>query len=331
MKVVHFVSLVAALGLFACSDDGGNGDMPDASTPDANPIVPEAPTQVSMVATGDFDGPMDAVVSPDGTMIYFSAHDTLSTDIESDAAIFSVAAMGGAPQLLHSGPPLEDPSGLVLSCDGSTLYIADLGYQVDDAADEEDSDKSPLYTMDVGTGNLSAFNAAGIGETAGLAFNTDCSTLYVTGYTDMGMPALFTVDPAGGSASVVASGDPLESPSGVYVDVDNIAWVMDHRNSNEVGGILWAIDEGGTASEVVTDLRISEPAGVSLVAGGRIAVIPSRDADGASQLITVDTEDMTMTTVQATDMVEPAGIRTAIGAQVMAVVDTDGDAIFRAE
>lgn len=321
MKVVKILLLAAVPGLFACSDDGDGNE----------PIEPVAPTQVSMVATGNFDGPMDAVVSPDGTMIYFSAHDTTAADEESDAAIYSVDAAGGAPQLIVGGEPLEDPSGLLMSCDGATLYIADLGYQVDDAADEEDADKSPLYSLELATGALSPMSATGVGEAAGLAFNTDCSSMYVTGYTDAGEPALFTVAPAGGAASVVASGAPLESPSGVYVDINNIAWVMDHRNSNEVGGVLWAIDETGSASEVATDLIISEPAGVSLVAGGRIAVIPTRDADGAGQLITVDTETMERTIVPAAAMLEPAGIRTAIEAPVMAVVDTDGDAIYRAE
>ena len=331
MKVVQILSLATALGLFACGDDGGNAGMPDAGTPDANEIIPQAPTQVSMVATGDFEGPMDAVVTPDGATIYFSAHNKLAANTETDAAIYSVATDGGSPQLVISGPPLEDPSGLLMSCDGSTLYVADLGYQIDDAADPADTGKAPLYSLDLANGVLSPMNATGIGASAGLALSTDCSTMYVTGYDTAGTPAVFSLSPAGGAATPVLAGAPLESPSGVYIDANNILWVMDHRDSNPVGGALWAIDQTGVATEVVTDLRISEPAGVSLVAGGQIAVIPSRDLDGNGQLITVDTVTMEQTIVPAATMVEPAGIRTAIGAPVMAVVDTDGDAIYRAE
>ena len=74
-----------------------------------------------------------------------------------------------------------------------------------------------------------------------------------------------------------------------------------------------------------------EPAGVSLVAGGRIAVIPTRDEDGGGLLRTIDTATGDETVVEVPEMAEPAGIRTATQAPVMAVVDADGDTIYRAE
>jgi DNA-binding beta-propeller fold protein YncE len=331
MRFVPILSLSLALapGLAACGDDGGSGN-PDAG-PDATTIIPIAPTGVTMVASGGFTGPMDAVATPDGSTFYFSAYDTNSTNQESTASIFRVPANGGAVEVVVGGPPLGDPSGLLMSCDGTTLYIADLSFQSQDAADAEDQDKSALFTLDLATGQLSALASTGIGEAAGLAFDTDCTTLYVTGYDENRAPALFTLQPEGGQANALASGAPLESPSGVYVDQDNIAWVMDHRDSAPLGGMLWAIDDAGTVTEVIGDLAISEPAGVSLVAGGRIAVIPARDANGAGQLITVDTVTGDQTIVAAPAILEPAGIRTAIAAPVMAVVDTDGDAIFKAE
>ena len=332
MRCLYIPILAMALAVAACGDDGDSGgDIDAAVDPDAGGLVPQAPTQISMVASGGFEGPMDAVASPDGTMFYFTAHDTNASDPTSTAAVFSVSSSGGAVEVMVSGAPLEDPSGLLMSCDGTTLYVSDLGYQVDDAALAADQDKAAIYTLDVGTQALTPLTATGLGEAAGLAFNTDCSTLYVSGYTPDGDPAVFTLAPAGGTASILAQGAPLESPSGVYVDANDIAWVMDHRDSDQLGGVLWAIDDAGNVDPVVNELSISEPAGVSLVAGGQIAVIPSRDANGMGQLITVDTVSGQQTIVQAAGIVEPAGIRTAIGAPVMAVVDTDGDAIFRAE
>jgi hypothetical protein len=316
MRFWKILPLAAALGLAACGDD------------DVNQLLPEPPTQVSMVATGDFEEPMDAVASPDGATFYFSAHDISATaNPLSSAAIFSVPSAGGEPQVLVSGPPLEDPTGLLMSCDGTTLFVADLSYRAGDA----EQGKAPIYTLEPASNTLTPIQAEGVGEAASLAFNKDCSTLYVTGYTPAGVPAVFTLSPEGGAVTVLKEGAPLESPSGVYVDQDNIAWVMDHINSNHIGGGLWAIDPAGNTTEVITGLRISEPAGVSLISAGKIAVIPSRDENGMGQLITVDTETGAQTIVAAPEILEPAGIRTATEAPVMAVVDTDGNAIYRAE
>jgi hypothetical protein len=114
------------------------------------------------------------------------------------------------------------------------------------------------------------------------------------------------------------------------VDADSVAWVMDNRPSRALGGALWAIDSQGEATEVVSGLGLSQPAGVSLVAGGGTAVIPNHTEDGAGQLITVNIDSGEQTIVESA-MKDPAGIRTARGAGVFAVVDSEGGAIYRAE
>jgi DNA-binding beta-propeller fold protein YncE len=304
------VSLTIALALGGC---GGSGDSPDLTRP---------PTAVDRVEAGDsFDSPMDAVASPDGQTFYFTAHAVPS----GEAAVFAVPAAGGAATALYEGEPLADPSGLLLSCDGQTLYIADLGNP-----GSLEGDRAPVYALEIETGSLRPLLADGIGEAAGLAVGPDCETLYVSGYAPQGTPALFRIPIAGGTAEVVREGEPLESPSGVFVDADEVAWVMDHLPSSLLGGGLFAITPDGAASEVIGGLDIAEPAGVSLVAGGGTAVIPSRDDDGRGQLITVHIESGAMTIVES-DMLAPAGIRTARAAAVFAVVDANDDAIYRAQ
>lgn len=310
----------------ACGDSGGGGGT-DPEIDAGAEIDPVAPTTVTMVTSGGFEGPMDVVSSPDGKTFYFTAHDTTgAVEGDSSAAIYKVNAAGGTPEILAGGTPLEDPSGMVISCDGATLYVADLGTQ----SAEADAEQSPIYTARTSGGALATFSATGVGEAAGLAMSTDCSTVYVSGYKPDGTPAVFTVPVAGGAATVLKEGSPLQSPSGIHVDADNVAWVMDHQDA-ELGGALFAITVTGEATVVASNLSISEPAGVSLVAGGRIAVIPVRDLDGASQLMTIDTVSGDETIVEVPEMIEPAGIRTATQAAVMAVVDADGDAIYRAE
>lgn len=325
------LSLLLLAALPACGDDGG-------STPpaDGGPPPPEVPTSVTLVVDGDeagFESPLDAVASPDGATFYFSATASAEvTEADARATIYRVPSAGGEVDILHQGAPLREPTGLLMSCDGATLYIADIGFTSgDEAPEDDDNPPATIYTLDVASGTLAPLAATGIGEAASLALAKDCDTLYVSGYTPDRVPALFSLPPAGGAATVIKSGDPLVSPSGVYVDADKVVWLMDHQPDEGLNGKLFAITQDGETTEVVTELRLSEPAGVSLVAGGVIAVIPTRDENDVTQLITVNTETSATTTIQAPEIVEPSGIRAAINAPIMALVDADGHAIYRVE
>lgn len=319
-----FLGLAFAAALAACGggdDDGGDGDVDDGGD------LTKPPTEATMVAAGGFTAPMDAVASLDGTTFYFSA---FTDDGAPRAGIFSVPAAGGDVKTMSAGLPLENPAGLLLSADGKTLYVADIGVRAGEVDEAGGESQGVLYTMAAGGGSLIRLAAGGIAEAAGLALGPDEETLYVTGFQADGTPALFTVPTSGGEASVVLAGDPLESPSGVFVDSESVAWVMDQHPSRGLGGALWAIDPQGEATEVVSGLGLSQPAGVSLVAGGGTAVIPNRTDDGAGQLLTVDIASGDRTTVEST-MKDPAGIRTAREAGVFAVVDAEGGAIYRAK
>lgn len=325
--------LLAALP--ACGDDGGVDPPPP---PDGGPPPAVVPTTVTLVVDGDeagFESPLDAVASPDGATFYFSA--TASAEVaemepDSRATIYSVPSAGGAVAILHQGAPLREPTGLLMSCDGAKLYIADIGFTPGDEAPEDD-EKPPaaIYTLDIASGALTALTATGIGEAASLALSKDCETLYVSGYTPDRTPAVFSLVPEGGAATVILAGDPLVSPSGVYVDADKVIWLMDHQPNEGLNGKLFAITSDGEATVVASELRLSEPAGVSLIAAGGVAVIPTRDENDVTQLITVDTATMETTTISAPEIVEPSGIRTATGAPIMALVDADGHAIYRVE
>ncbi len=299
--------------------------------------TPRVPRRLSRIPLqlGNFTAPQDAVMSLDGGMVYFNAKlmgvaasGVSPLGVNSDPlpeGIFAVPSIGGKAALLTPDGSLEKPIGLLLSCDGRTLYIANQPTQANDA------DASLLYTLDVESNVLSTLPSTGIGEAAGLAFNTDCSTLYVTGYTPEGEPALFTLEPEGGEAMIVFSGAPLVSPSGVYVDEEDTAWVMDRNADNPTGGLLWAVRAGASIDVVIGGLDLSAPAGVSLVAGGDIAVIPSLNINGLGQLLLVDTVSGDISTLSTPEIVEPAGIRSARQAPVMVVVDSQGDAIFLVE
>jgi hypothetical protein len=304
MRAHHICSAAAGVWLAAC---GGDDDH----------LTTDPPEEAALVAQGGFESPLDAVATPDGESFFFTAY-----TLEEEAALFSVPAAGGEATVLHAGLPLEDPTGLVMSCDGETVYVADI------AADAEEGG-APILAFDRAAGRLAPLAQSGIAEAASLALASDCETLHVTGYTAGGDPALFTLPRGGGEAEVVLAGAPLESPSGIYVDADGVSWVIDHLPRGGRGGVLWAVTPEGEASEVVSGLGLAEPAGVSLVAGGGTAVIANRTIDGAGQLLAVHIESGERSEIE-TSMVDPAGLRTAREAGVFAIADSEGDAVYRA-
>jgi sugar lactone lactonase YvrE len=278
----------------------------------------DPPKAVERVATGNFSSPMDAVASLDGKTFYFSAFDD-----QKQPALFEVEAkVGASAQPLAAGDPLEAPHGLVLSCDGKTLFAADIG-----------GDAGAIYSISTAGGTLTDLGVTGMLRPAALAMGPDCKTLFITARTNDWMPALFKMPITGGEASPVWIGEPLVSPTGLHVDDMGVAWVMDHRAAGADGeGVLFAIpSDGSAANEVVSDLRMGTLGGVSLTAGGGVAVMPTLDADGHGQLTSVEIASGEKQQLATPDIIDPAGLRTARKAAVFAVVDSEGGAIYRAE
>lgn len=309
MKLISLAALSGPVVLSAaCSSDGG---LPTAP-----------PTTVTKVSQGGFRSPTDAVSSPDGATFYFAAF-TPEDEEGTRAAIFRVSSTpGSTAEVLASGDPLALPIGLVMACDGSAVFIADAA-----------SETGVLYSVSTAGGPATDLGVTGLDRPAGIAMGPDCGTLYVTGRTTDGQPALFSVPTSGGAAHTIFAGDPLTAPTGVHVDDDGVAWVMDHNAFGDIGeGVLFAIpSDGSGATVVIDDLRMGTPGGVSLTAGGGTAVMATQDALGHSQLTAIDIKTRATTQLMANDIVAPAGLRTAREAGVFAVVDSDADAIYRAE
>jgi DNA-binding beta-propeller fold protein YncE len=286
------------------------------SSDDGLPTDP--PNSVTKVSSGGFESPTDAVASPDGRTFYFAAW-----DMDKQPTLFQVSSEpGSSPSALAAGDPLEAPLGLVMSCDGKTLYVADMG-----------GDAGAILAVATTGGAPAALGATGLTRPGGLAMGPDCTSLFATGRLDDDTPALFQVPIGGGAARVVYQGAPLVSPTGLHVDSHGVAWVMDHTAQGMAGeGVLFAIpSDGSKATEVMSSLRMGTPGGVSLTAGGGTAVMPTRDETGAAQLTSVDIATGTVTQMPTPDMTDPAGLRTARKAGVFVVVDSAAGTIYRAE
>jgi len=296
---------IALLGCHSNSDEGLSKDPPG---------------MVTKVASGGFTNPTDAVSSPDGKTFYFAAY---TADADKAPAIFATASEeGSTASAIATGDPLDMPIGLVMSCDGSTIYVADSG-----------GDGGGILSVPAAGGAVSSLSTGTIMSPGGLAMGPDCKTIYATGRTLTGTPALFAVGIDSGIANPVFSGAPLVSPTGVHVDKAGVAWVMDHLAVGASGeGVLFAIpSDGSAATEIVSNLRMGTPGGVSLTAGGGTAVMPTRDENGHSQLTSVVIETGEVQQLATPDISDPGGLRTATKASVFAVVDTEGGAIYRAE
>jgi DNA-binding beta-propeller fold protein YncE len=290
-----------------------------AST-DSDALSTEPPKTMIKVTSGGFTNPTDAVSSPDGKTFYFAAY---NDEIERQPAIFATAAEAGSTaEAIAIGAPLDMPIGLVMSCDGERIFVADSG-----------GDAGAVLSLSASGGMLDTLATSGLTRPAGLAMGPDCKTLYATGRTTSGAPALFAIPIDGGDPKAVYTGAPLISPTGLHVDNDGVAWVMDHLAHGANGeGVLFAIpSDGSVATEVLSDLRMGTPGGVSLTAGGGTAVMPTRDADGHAQLTSVVIETGELQQLATPDITDVGGLRTARNASVFAVVDTEGGAIYRAE
>jgi DNA-binding beta-propeller fold protein YncE len=279
----------------------------------------DPPTTVTKVTTGGFTSPTDAVSSPDGTTFYFAAY---LTDADKTPAVMQTASdAGSTAAALAMGDPLALPIGLVLSCDGATAYVADMGGDGEGA----------VFATPTDGGALTDLAATGLVWPGGIAMGPDCKTLYLTGRTADGHPGVFAMSIDGGAATTIFAGAPLVSPTGLPVDQQGVAWVMDHLAvGNDGEGVLFSVDGSG-AMEIASDLRMGTPGGVSLTAGGGTAVIPTVDHDGHAQLTAVNVDSGERSDLAVPAMMDPAGLRTARGAGVFAVVDSEGGAIYRAE
>jgi DNA-binding beta-propeller fold protein YncE len=292
------------------------------SDPPPDPI----PQNVTQVAAGGFHSPTDAVASLDGSTFYFAAFDDAG-----EPALFSTASQAGsAAQPLATGAPLQLPVGLVLSCDGGTVYIADLG---DEDVEDPPARVGGIYAQSTAGGAITDLGVTGLESPGGLAMGPDCETLYATARTADGAPALFSLPVGGGAATAIYTGEPMIAPTGLHVDADAVAWVMDHLAEGPDGdGVLFRIPSDGSSIEVVASaLDMGTPGGVSTTQGGTTAVMPTKDADGNGQLTTIGLSGGAITQVPASMISDPAGLRVARNARVFAVVDHEGDAIYRAE
>lgn len=286
--------------------------------PTGLPTTP--PTKVELVADTGFRQAGAVESSPDGTLFYVAAYDDMGRP-----TVFTVDVATADVAPLHAGEPFLYPADLAMSCDGSRLFVADTGLGVPDSEIGDPADPlgqaGGVHQLSTADGSISRLETTGLSRAAGVVVSHDCETLYIAGWTDLQVPAVFKVPVAGGATEVLHEGAPLTSPTGIHVDASDVAWVNDHEARNDSGeGVLFAINAEGEVSEVIGGLGLGRHGGVSLVPGGTTAVLPTfNDATGETELITANTETGAVEIIPVPDLAHPTGVAAARNAPVMVI------------
>lgn len=317
LKARAFAAMTTAtilgLGLAGC---GSSGSGSAAQSNAGHPIGDSAIQAVDVVSrAGPFQHPLDAALSPDGSVTYFLA------TTSQGPAVFRVADAGGALSTVATGAPLAQPRGVAVATDGSRLFVAD----------QQAGGGGAILTMSATAGGPAPVVLPGTQGLAphGLDVANQGATdaLYFTG-TDPTTheAALFEVSSAGGTVSTIAQGAPLRSPDSVVVTGQGVAYVTDQGSGAGQGKVFRVV--GGTVSTVLSGLTLGSPGGVTLVNHDATLLVSSVNAaTGSDQVLFLDLatgHTATATKVVGTNKNSSGGLHRAHDAASAAWADTQG-------
>jgi len=226
--------------------DGGGGGPPTCSLDGFNDVA-------------EGNTPFDATPSPDGCTIYFTAYDAAAEQ----AGVYSTDADGGSGVIaLEEGGELVSPFGIATNADGDTLYIAD------PAADEDDSDRGLVFSLPSSGGTLAAVaGSAGLSPRS-LEVRTEggADQIYFTGRTAAGLPAVYKLAGAGGTAAALFTGETSSDFSGITLASNGDVYFVDTSGTTSGAARIMLLESGsGDATPLaLEDLRVGYPAGLAI-------------------------------------------------------------------
>ncbi len=227
--------------------------------------------------------PWDAVPSPDGSVVYFTA-------IGSDGTpgVFSVPSAGGEASVVKAGRPLVMPLGIAISTDGQMLYVSDPW--------TAGSDGSAVYALAISTGEATVVEGTqGTAPQGVEVMSRDgADWIYFTGMdVGDGQPAVYRVAAAGGDVTQIAKGAPLVAPSGVALAQDGTVYVLDRLASGNGMGAVLRI-QGNTVDIIARDVRTGgQLAGIALTLDESLLLASSLDTEaGTAQVLVINLATM---------------------------------------
>ena len=292
-------------------------DGTDKAPPEVTPETPADETKAkgsgeitkAKATATNTRAPLDASPSPDGKLIYYTAYKAAaaqlpgksSRDANKDAAknkdpfgqnndkqdgvLYSVPATGGTPKALATG--FWSPTGLVVSKDGSTIYVAD-----SNASDTLNPDKvGAIYSVSSSGGAKTLLSGTSGYKPKSLDIVKEATDeIYFTG-TDVttGKVGVFKVSAGGGSVSTIytpgASDEFFKDPGGLAVTAARTIYVAETiggmgGNSSSVVKI-----KGGKATEFVTGIKVGYPAGIALSHDEKFILVSGIDPNRSTSVV----------------------------------------------
>lgn len=227
----------------------------------------------------------DAVPSPDGSTIYYTA-------LQPDGlpAVLSVPAAGGDSMVLASGLPFALPLALDISSDGQTLYVGDplLNGTAGDAIFAVPTRSKMAVVPVVGTQGTAPQSVTVVSEDG-------ADQIYYAGVNPAnGHPAIYKIAARGaGDATIIAEGAPLIAPSGIAVAKDGTIYVVDRLASGDGIGTVLRVS-GGSVETIASDVRTGgQVAGAALTLDNSTLLVSSLDtAAGTAQVLAINLGNM---------------------------------------
>lgn len=245
----------------------------DSSTPSASSGPFRTPTVATLA--GGFTAPLDAAPSPDGATIYFVARGG-----DHGPGLFRVTATGGNAAEVAVGAPFATPRGLAVSSDGTRIVVADATAGT----------RGGLYVVPASGGapTLLAGTEGTSPQGLEVVSQNGADQVYFTGVASEGSPAVFQIALAGGTARVVAQGAMLHHPQAIAVNRAGVVFVSDRVNADTGVGAVLRI-EGSAVSALVNNVRLGDPAGITLSPDERVLGVSSlHPTEGTCQVLLVD-------------------------------------------
>jgi sugar lactone lactonase YvrE len=280
-------------GVVGCGPTTGNGTL----------------GSVTALPLGDARLPFDAAPSPDGCSVYFTALDGAGTP-----GVYKTA-IGGAATFVGTSPLLQIPSGIAVNSTGGTLYLAD------PEAETIPQVHGAVFTLPAGGGSAEVLAGTSGKNVAGVtvARLAGVDVVYFTGREPDGRGAVYSIPPAGGTATPVFVGTPLVQPTAIAVATDGTVYVTDSRP--DLRELATYALKGNTATFLRGGFRGGFPAGIALASDGTGLLVGSRTGQSCVHRIDLGTTAETDFSAGLEAGNDPAGLHRALSAEVYAFVD----------
>jgi hypothetical protein len=225
LLIAPFGVAVSADGATLYVADPGYDD-PTASHPPRGRIYSLPAGGGAPTAVGNADNYVARSVELSGANLYFTGVDPAN----GKAGVFSVPTGGGAVSTIAEGAPFVDPSGITVSADGKSIYVAD--------TIASGSGHAQIVSLKGGTATVFVADLS-VGYPAGVALVQDESAILVSGLgAPNGTDAIWRY-PIGASGAGTASSfttglGSFNEPAGLHraKGGDSYAWVDGTANVN---------------------------------------------------------------------------------------------------